>query len=86
MQAIVLMRQETINMRMKWQILKQAYRQAYRYGITEHGCVLRAVTVVVQIAIKNGEPLFQVDYHSDFKQQKGDFYSTNTPMYVVCTY
>jgi hypothetical protein len=58
-QTIVRMRQETINMRLKqWEILKQVYR----HDITQHGYVLRAVAVVVQIAIENGEPLFQVDY------------------------
>ena len=59
-QAIVRMRQETINMRLKqWEILKQVYR----HDITKHGYVLRAVAVVVQVAIENGEPLFQVDYN-----------------------
>jgi hypothetical protein len=37
--------------------------QTYRHDITQHGYVLRAVAVVVQIAIENGEPLFQVDYN-----------------------
>ena len=60
MQPIVRMRQETINMRLKqWEILKQVYR----HDITKHGYVLRAVAVVVQVAIENGEPLFQVDYN-----------------------
>ena len=60
MQAIVRMRQETINMRLKqWEILKQVYR----HDITKHGYVLRAVAVVVQVAIENGEPLIQVDYN-----------------------
>ena len=60
MQSIVRMRQETINMRLKqWEILKQVYR----HDITKHGYVLRAVAVVVQVAIENGEPLFQVDYN-----------------------
>jgi hypothetical protein len=60
MQSIVRMRQETINKRLKqWEILKQVYR----HDITKHGYVLRAVAVVVQVAIENGEPLFQVDYN-----------------------
>ena len=60
MQSIVRMRQETINTRLKqWEILKQVYR----HDITKHGSVLRAVAVLVQVAIENGEPLFQVDYN-----------------------
>ena len=50
-------------MRLKpWEILKQVYC----HDISQHCYVLRAVAVVVQIAIENGTPLFQVDY-SDFK-------------------
>ena len=60
MQSIVRMRQETINMRLKqWEILKQVYR----HDFTKHGYLLRAVAVVVQVAIENGKPLFQVDYN-----------------------
>ena len=59
MQAIVCMRQETINMCLKqWEILKQVYC----HDISQHGYLLQAVAVVFQIAIENGEPLFQVDY------------------------
>jgi hypothetical protein len=59
MQACTRMRQETINMRIKqWEICKQTYR----HDITQHGYVFRAVAVIVQIAIENGEPLFEVDY------------------------
>ena len=47
-------------MRLKqWEILKQVYC----HDITKHGYVLRAVAVVVQVAIENGKPLFQVDYN-----------------------
>ena len=64
-------------MRLKqWEILKQVYR----HDITKHGYVLRAVAVVVQVAIENGEPLFQVDYN-DLSLQTRDFYSTHTPMH-----
>ena len=59
MQACTRMRQETINMRIKqWEICKQTYR----HDISQHGYVFRAVAVIVQIAIENGEPLFEVDY------------------------
>ena len=60
MQSIIRMRQETINKHLKqWEILKQVYR----HDITKHGYMLRAVAVVVQVAIENVEPLFQVDYN-----------------------
>ena len=57
--AFVRRRQETINNRFKqWAILKQVYRG----DITKHGNVFRTCAVVTQLAIENGEPLFQVDY------------------------
>ncbi len=60
MQACVCSRQEMINMRLKqWEILKQVYRDA----ITKHGYVFRAIVMIVQNAIENGEPLFHVDYN-----------------------
>jgi hypothetical protein len=43
----------------QWEILKQVYRHAF----TKHGYVFLAIAVIVQIAIENGEPLFNVDYN-----------------------
>jgi hypothetical protein len=60
MQVHVCSRQEMINMWLnQWEISKQVYCHA----ITKHGYVFRAIAVVVQIAIENGEPLFNVDYN-----------------------
>jgi hypothetical protein len=57
--AFVRRRHETINKRFKqWGILKQVYCG----DITKHGQVFRFVSIVTQLAIENGEPLFQVDY------------------------
>jgi hypothetical protein len=57
--AYVRRRHETINKRFKqWGILKQVYRG----DITKHGQAFRFVAIVTQLAIENGEPLFQVDY------------------------
>ena len=59
MQARVRMRQETCNKRFKhFGILKQVFR----HDIANHGEVLRAVAVLTQLAILNGEPLFSVGY------------------------
>ena len=52
-------RQETVNKCFKqWEILNQVYR----HDITQHGYVFRAIAVITQVAIENGEPLFQVEY------------------------
>lgn len=60
MQNRVRSRQETINKRVKqWEILKQEFR----HDITQHGYVSRAIAVITQLAIKNGEPLFQLEYN-----------------------
>ena len=54
---------ETINARLKkFAIL----REHYRHDITQHGYVLRAVAVLVQISVKNGDPLYDVDYKVNF--------------------
>ena len=37
-------------------------KQTYHHDIINHGYVFRAVAVIVQIEIENGEPLFEVDY------------------------
>ncbi len=59
MSAFVRRRQETINKRFKqWGILKHVYRGDF----SKHGQVFRVCAIVTQLAIENGEPLFQVDY------------------------
>lgn len=52
-------RHETVNARLKnFKILVKQYR----HDETQHGWVFRAVACLVQIALKNGDPLYQVDY------------------------
>ena len=59
MQSRVRSRHEMINARFKtWSILKNTYR----HNIRRHGEVFRAIAIVTQLGIDNGEPLFQVDY------------------------
>ena len=59
MQQRVRNRQETVNKRMKnWGALKQVWRHRF----TGHADVFRAVAVVTQMSIENGEPLFQCGY------------------------
>jgi hypothetical protein len=48
-----------LNVRLKkWGILSQVYY----HNIMRHGNVFRACAVVTQLTIKNGEPLFEVEY------------------------
>ena len=59
MMAFVRMRHETVNRRLKqWRILKGVFR----HEITLHSTAFSAVAVMTQIAISQGEPLFQVHY------------------------
>ena len=59
MQNLVRSRQETVNMRFKqWQILNVQFR----HDLSSHGYVFRAVAVITQLSMQNGEPLFAVDY------------------------
>ena len=59
MQARVRSRHETFNARLKfWGILGQTYR----HDIMQHGNVFYACAVISQLAIENGEPLFEVEY------------------------
>jgi hypothetical protein len=61
MQQIVTNRQETVNNRLKfWSILKQLFRH-YEF-LCRHGVVVRAILVVTQIAINQGERLFPCGY------------------------
>ena len=41
-----------------WGILSQVFR----HHIMMHGNVFRACAVVTQLTVKNGEPLFEVEY------------------------
>jgi hypothetical protein len=59
MQGRVRARHETLNRWLKnWGILSQVYR----HDIMQHGDVFWACAVVTQLTIKNGEPLFDVEY------------------------
>jgi len=50
---------ETINGHFKtWQILKNTYR----HDVSRHDKVFRAIAIITQIGIENGEPLVQVEY------------------------
>jgi hypothetical protein len=56
--ANVRARHETVNSRLKnFEILKQVYR----HDLLDHADVFRAAAVLIQLAIENGEPLFQVN-------------------------
>jgi hypothetical protein len=57
-------RHETINSRLKAYTILQS---VYRHDITQHGYVFRAVAVLVQLSIKNGDPLYSTtDYRCAF--------------------
>jgi hypothetical protein len=59
MQGRVRSRHETLNGRLKnWGIL----RQVYRHDILRHGDVFRACAVLTQLAIDEGDRLFEVEY------------------------
>ena len=59
MQGRVRARHETLNGRLKnWGILSQVFR----HDIRSHGEVFRACAVVTQLAIDDGELLFEVEY------------------------
>ena len=82
MQQRVRNRQETVNKRMKnWGALKQVWRHRF----TGHADVFRAIAVVTQMSIKNGEPLFQCGYRdqpyggddSDNKMSSGSELDSN---------
>ena len=61
MQQRVRNRQETINKRLKdWGILRQMFRHVEQ--LCSHGSVVRTILVLEQIAINQGEPLFQTGY------------------------
>lgn len=58
--ALARSRHETLNKRLKqWHCL----HDTFRHDLVKHGSVFRAVAVITQVAIENGEPLFSVDYN-----------------------
>ena len=60
MQQRIRNRQESVNNRLKfWSILQN---KPYRHDISKHGDVVRAVAVICQIGINNGEKLFECGY------------------------
>ena len=64
MMQVVRNRQETINKRFKnWGILKQVYRNKEKIHL--HGEVFACIAVITQVAINNGEKLFDVEYDDD---------------------
>ena len=57
-------RHETVNLRLKnFKCLVETFRQSFN----KHGSCFRAVAVITQLAIENGEPLFDV-HHSDVRR------------------
>jgi hypothetical protein len=59
MQGRVRVHHKMLNRQLKnWGILSQVYQ----HDIMQHSNVFRACTVVTQLTIKNGEPLFEVEY------------------------
>ena len=72
MQSYVRRRQETVNLRFKqWGILKQVYRE--KEDIGSHANVFRSVAIFTQLAIQDGEPLFDVDYEDPYLNN-GDYF------------
>ena len=58
--SVVRARHETYNKRLKdW----GALREVFRHKLETHSQVFRAVANIVQIAISNGETLFEVEYN-----------------------
>jgi hypothetical protein len=56
----VAQRHETVNKRLKqWGCLKRVFR----HNIQKHQSVFDAVAVITQLSIRNGEPLFDVEYN-----------------------
>ena len=64
MKKMVASRHETVNCRLKhFKCLAGVFRQSF----DKHGACFRAIAVITQLAIENGEPLFDVHY-SDVRQ------------------
>jgi hypothetical protein len=61
MQSNVRSRHENLNGRFKfWEILKQPFHHDI---IMQHGTVLGAIAVIIQVAIDEGAKLFSVEYN-----------------------
>lgn len=63
MATVVRRRHETINKRFKQ---FGALKQVFRHDISCHGKCFRSIAVVTQLCIRNGEPLFSVDYRDPY--------------------
>ena len=62
MRKATLARHETVNKRFKqWGCLKQVFRHSHDLAY-KHASVFRAVAVITQLAIEDGEPLYAVKY------------------------
>ena len=58
-------RQETVNKRFKqWGALGEGKR-SFRHNLEKHQTIFFAISVITQLAIENGEPLFDVSEYSD---------------------
>jgi hypothetical protein len=65
MKAKARSRQETVNKRFKqWGCLSRVFRH---HDLRKHSSLFRAVAVITQMAIENGEPLFSVEYTDNMK-------------------
>ena len=63
MQLIVRRQQETVNKRFKH---FGCLNQVFRNDIERHGEYFRACCVISQLSMKNGEPLFPVEYNDEW--------------------
>ena len=62
MQSATRLRHETFNSSLKnWGILERVHR----HDIAMHGTVFYACTVITQLSVANGEPLFKVEYGNE---------------------
>jgi len=62
----VMGRQETVNKKLKeWQILNNVFR----HDIKKHSMVFRAIVVITQVRINNGEKLYSCLDHRDRKAE-----------------
>jgi hypothetical protein len=63
--SVVRARRETLNKCLKdW----GALRETFRHKLEVHNLVFRSIANILQVAIRNGEPLLELDYHDKIKQ------------------
>ena len=55
-------RHETVNMRIK---THNCLTEAFRHSVQQHAACFRVAAILTQIAIEQGEPLFDVNYHQE---------------------